>query len=256
MISFNALGSNGRLGNQLFQYAALKGIAAKRGYYYCIPPSNNSDHFKEHQLIHYFNVNTLVGYTGYFTLQEADSGFDSKLFNNCPDNVDLNGYFQSEKYFKHIEGQIREEFTFKYESIYPYPEGDYIAVHVRRGDYLLPWNVINYPECNADYYSKAMYEISAKSNAKFVIVSDDIEWCKNQQIFKDCYFHEGVDHINDLYVMSKAKHNIIANSSFGWWGAWLNSNPDKIVICPKNWYGQTFPENHDKDLIPESWIRM
>jgi hypothetical protein len=179
--------------------------------------------------------------------------FDENLFNNCPDNIDIFGHFQSEKFFHHIRNELINDFTFKNADNMSLPDGDYVAVHVRRGDYMTPTNLQYHHPCSPEYYIEAMSKFDSKT--KFVVLSDDLEWCRQQSFFNGCEFWQGKDLAHDMYVMTKAKHNIIANSSFSWWGAWLNQNYDKIVIAPKKWFGD-IANIDSSDVIPESWIKI
>jgi len=250
MLSMNSLGLNGRLGNQLFQFASLKGIALNRGHDFCIPANFNNNEYYNNQILENFNLGKVnILSTKNDILKERFFHFDENLFNNCPDNVDLYGYFQSEKYFKHIKNIIMEDFSFTYQKEYKLPFEKYISIHVRRTDYVNQPN--NYYHYNELYYEEAINTIGKQN--QFVVFSDDIEWCKKQKIFKDCYFFNGKNNIHDLYAMTMAQSNIIANSTFSWWGAWLNKNNDKIVIAPKNWFGPEI-KNNIKDLFPEDWI--
>ena len=120
---------------------------------------------------------------------------------------------------------------------------------MRRGDYLKLSEF--HAVLGKEYYDKAM---SKYHGAKFVFFSDDIEWCKkNFSSIENTHFVEGETDVVDLYFMSIMKHNIIANSTFSWWGAWLNKNPDKIVIAPHKWYGPKNSHLEDNDIIPEHW---
>lgn len=250
MISYNSLGKYGRLGNQMFQYAALKGIAKNRGYDHVIPYSSGADEYNDHQLFQAFHMyGTLVGTHTGSMVTERFFHFDEELFNNCPNNVDLHGYFQSYKYFDHIRDEIIKDFTFKNKSkVPPYA---YVAVHVRRGDYVNQPDF--HPTCSLEYYAEAMSKFDYGTD--FVIISDDIEWCKQQEVFKNCFFSENTNNIDDLYLMTQASHNIIANSSFSWWGAYLNQNKGK-VICPAQWFGKNYAHYNMEDLRPESWTQL
>jgi hypothetical protein len=249
-ISFNSIGSLGRLGNQMFQFAALKGIAKHRGFDYILIPSEDNDEYKDHKLLTLFkmedvpidNINTTQ------KLTQKDFTFDEDLFNNCPDNVDIFGYFQTEKFFAHIRNELLKDFEFKNVENMIIPEGDYVAIHVRRGDYVSLTE--HHPVCSLEYYQKAM---SMFPNFNFVVISDDLDWCKKQEIFKNCIFLDTNNLANDMYVMTVARHNIIANSSFSWWGAWLNKNANKIVVAPKQWFGDKI-QNNTKDLYCSDWI--
>jgi hypothetical protein len=250
MISYNSLGKHGRLGNQMFQYAALKGIAKNRGFDYTIPFSSGMDRWNDHQLFEAFTMyNCFVGNGKGPMISEKFFHFDKDLFNNCPDDADLHGYFQSHKYFNHVRDELIEDFTFK--NKYNVPNHSYVAVHVRRGDYVNQPDF--HPTCSLDYYREAMSKFDHNTN--FVVLSDDIEWCKQQKLFNNCSFSENTNNIEDLYLMTQASHNIIANSSFSWWGAYLNNN-NGIVICPKNWFGVNYSNYNMDDLRPEEWIQL
>ena len=248
MLSYNGLGRMGRLGNQMFQYASLKGIARNRGFDFCIPWSPFLDPWQDHQLLEVFNLQyglTLDSPSQPRTMDEKSFQFDYELFNYVEDNTDIGGYLQTERYFSHIRDELLEDFSFRQDIMQTSAPG-WTVVHVRRGDYV---NLQQFhPTCTLDYYREAM-EITG---GPFLIVSDDIEWCK-ENIPADGYSYSS--NTQDLYTMTKAKNNIIANSSFSWWGAWLNQNPDKIVIAPKTWFGAGY--SHDtSDLLPESWIKV
>ena len=190
-------------------------------------------------------------------------------------NVYLEGYWQSEKYFKEIEYIIRKDLIIK-----PNLKGrnkdiakkivseNSISLHIRRGNYVANPEIFKvHGTCEQEYYYEAIDYIT--ENVKepyFYIFSDEIEWAKDN--FKIEYAHTFVDinigfdgenyqdekNYEDLRLMSLCKHNIIANSSFSWWGAWLNQNPEKIVIAPKKWFNDESLDT--SDLIPNSWIRI
>ena len=164
--------------------------------------------------------------------------FDEELFVNCPDNVDLVGYFQTEKYFKHIEDEIREDFTFSKEitemckELYnKVVDGESISLHIRRGDYTVN---PNHPTQTVEYYDKALSNFDSK--IPVFVFSDDPSWCHEQELFSDDRFliSDGNATEFDLCLMSLCTYHIIANSSFSWWGAWLAKS--KKIIAPKNWF--------------------
>lgn len=172
-------------------------------------------------------------------------------------NLKLNGYFQSEKYFLHNKKSIidlfkMDEVTKSYIDLKYKLQEETVSLHVRRGDYLKYPN--HHPTCDIDYYRKAVEYIG--NDKIYLIFSDDISWCKqNFDFIEKKMFIEGNTDFQDLYLMSLCKDNIIANSSFSWWGAWMNENPNKRVIAPKKWFGPAI--NHDtKDLIPNTWIKL
>lgn len=186
---------------------------------------------------------------------------------NVPKNCFLQGFWQSEKYFSGIGEQVRRQFSFKLpldnknrrvaEKI---SNVNAVSMHVRRGDYA------NHAETNAthglcsmNYYQSAVRYIVERVEAPhFFVFSDDVSWTKkNLKLNFPCEFvdiNHGSESFNDMHLMSLCKHNIIANSSFSWWGAWLNKNPNKIVIAPQRWFKDS--AINTKDLIPESWVRL
>jgi len=260
MLAFNHLGQLGRLGNQMFQYASLRGIAARRGYEFCIPPSRFEDEWRSHQLFEVFELYNLpkqniryldVGHAP--IANEKHFHFDQLLFDQCPNDISLLGFFQSEKYFKHIEQSIKEDFSFKSHILEPCKEiaenfDNPVSLHVRRTDYLT--NHQNHFNLQLDYYEKALEHFPDR---QVIIFSDDSEWCKQQKLFSDDRFlvSESNDNKIDLCLMTFCKSHIIANSSFSWWGAWL-SESDK-VIAPSKWFGPNNADKNTEDLIPETW---
>ena len=166
----------------------------------------------------------------------------------------LDGYWQSEKYFIEIEDIIRDNLK-PLESIIEilkskYPTENSVSIHIRRTDYVKSNGY--HPVQSIEYYQNAL-DLLEYDN--ILIFSDDIEWCKTNLHFDNMIFVEGNDDIEDLWLMSLCNHNIIANSSFSWWGAWLNENKDKKVIAPKKWFGEKSGLN-DSDIIPEKWIKI
>jgi hypothetical protein len=261
MIGFNALGQMGRLGNQMFQFAALKGIARNRGFEYCFPPTKNKDEWTDHQLVSAFklsNTNSLnIQYIDFDrpVLVEDTFSFNEKVFNECPDWTSLQGYFQSEKYFKHIEDEIKGDFEFRDEILEPckgmISQFDVapISLHIRRTDYLTN---PNHTALDLDYYKKALNEFDA--NSTVLVFSDDPEWCNQQELFSDDRFliAEGNTNYVDMCLMTLCSGHIIANSSFSWWGAWLAKS--NKVVAPSGWFSGCDNEHIDtKDIIPETW---
>jgi len=250
LIGFNDLGNMGWLGNQMFQYASLQGIARHHGYDFAIPPSDGTQ-AHSYGLSNIFvlkNCNNFE-YVNGETLVCDKFEFNENLFENCPDNVNIRGFFQTDKYFSHIKDKIVEDLTFK--NPCPNPYGDFISVHVRRGDYL--HQDYYHPVLNLDYYRRALSELN--SDLPVVVFSDDINWCKENITFAT-YFSEDRSRQEDLYLMTIAKHNIIANSSFSWWGSWLNNTQDKITICPKKWFGLGYLHYNMNDIRPKEWIQL
>jgi len=261
-VAFNHLGKLGQLGNQMFQYAATKGIASKLDVPFMIPNHREvfDDGIGNKYTILLFDVFKLTSASLLGTLrtenyvQENGFLFNKDLFKiDKTENCSLYGFFQTEKYFKHIEKQIRKDFTFKDEIKNECDDlikqfSNPIALHIRRGDFV--WNNKNHPPLSLDYYNSALELFD--SDREVIIFSDDTEWCKEQELFADDRFAvaEGGDQFYDLCLMSMCDDFIIANSTFSWWGAWL-ANRGKVV-APKNWFGEAL--SHDtKDLYCKGW---
>ena len=262
MIGFNHLGRLGRLGNQMFQYAALRGIAAKQEVNYCLPFHNDAvdDGLGNPNRTELFDCFTMETVTS-LNIQMVDSGrpiisegtfhFNEGMFNNQFDWVTLYGFFQSEKYFKHIEETIRKDFTFKDEILDPCEDmmeniGEAVGLHIRRKDYLTN---PNHCALDTEYYEKALAQFP--DDVPVIVFSDEPEWCMEQELFSDDRFmvSENDNGYVDMCLMSMCSDFIIANSSFSWWAAWLGNRGK--VIAPKQW----FPTNDKdtKDLYPETW---
>jgi hypothetical protein len=239
----------GRLGNQMFQYAALKGIATNKGYWYSIPDWDL-------EIKKCFKIPPTLPNNNYETIYIEDFPFNNTFFNSCPDDRDICGYFQTEKYFKHIKKQIKEDFTFKDEILYKSIQylndlnipTEKIALQVRRTDYLTNINFVN---LDLQYYVDALRILN---NLPVIVFSDDIQWCKEQTIFKDSRFiFSNLNDGNlDLCVMSMCDYHIIANSSFGWWGSWLAKS--KKTVAPKRWFTGDLKDWNTKDLYLNDWI--
>lgn len=192
--------------------------------------------------------------------------FDSEFF-NTNSNTYLDGYWVSEKYFSSIPSVIRKEFAFRNKPhehlnaiIQKIKSTQSVSVHFRRGDYVFNTQTNQYHGvCSFDYYDKAVAYISSQiTNGFLFIFSDDIGWVKeNWQINIPHIFVENpsyIHHSEDMRLMSLCKHNIIANSTYSWWAAWLNENDQKIVIAPSKWLNES--SQNTKDIIPEKWIKI
>ena len=202
--------------------------------------------------------------------------FNQELVNTCPDDVSLYGFFQSWKYFISVEDQIREDFTFHSEILEPCKEmidcvEEPIMLHVRRGDPNLTdprgfkWS---YTQCSSqhppqplEYYEKALRAFP--EDQPVIVFSDSVDWVKEQELFKpdrfmisepeEKYSDGSFTPYIDLCLMSLCSHAIIANSSMSWWGAWLQTNPDKMVFAPKMWFGPDYKDKDTKDLYYPGW---
>lgn len=262
MICFTRLGDHGRLGNQIFQFASSLGISNKLGLDFkiidkpcelreCFEIPNNfiisSDHLPN--LTVYFSKNSVI---------DGDVGFDENAL-KISDNTDLFGYFQCAKYFQHLRKDLLQILQFKSEwnnladDIWQNIEkrrnnNSVVSVHVRRGDYLdSPYH----PVSSLDYYQQAF---NLFSDSLFVIFSDDIDWCRANFTGDNIIISSCNNNYVDLKLMTMCDHHIIANSSFSWWGAWLNTSNGKVV-APSKWF-----ENPNSgfqrfdDIYCDDWI--
>ncbi len=278
MISFRSIGYMGRLGNQMFQFASAIGISKKIGLDVFFPTENCSTFLSNGpidpktgvnmrvkcDLLDCFNI-PLDFFKGiqdirvFRGIQEKEFTFDPDMY-RIEDGTDLIGYFQTEKYFKEVRNLILEYFNFKKEiqdsainywkdEVENFLQGSScVSVHVRRGDYTLYPN--HHPTCSKEYYEKAINLF--EEDDKFLIFSDDLEWCREN--FNSPRFHI-VDSKNpyvDLKIMTMCDHHINANSSFSWWGSWLNQKENKRVICPRNWFGPAINKD-TRDVYCEGW---
>lgn len=278
----------GGLGNQMFQYAFKMAYDAAHSQSALINVNTFNTYKSQPYLLDYFNIDKCYATpqqvancqkkyrklrwkfpfrfyhkTFVTTVTETiENIYDPQLINKTGD-VYYTGYFQTEKYFKHIRDDILHAFSLRIplntenkrmlKKIKSTKTS--VSVHIRRGDYTKLQHI--YGATDIKYYKKAMQYISENvSNPHFFIFSNDIKWCKkhfssNKNItFVD--INDGNTGYFDLELMRNCKHNIIANSTFSWWGAWLNENPDKIVIAPGKW----FADNRPTDIIPENWIKI
>ncbi|WP_407494294.1 alpha-1,2-fucosyltransferase [Pseudooceanicola sp. MF1-13] len=271
---------HGRTGNQMFQYAAGRALALELGTDVVLddrlaiakgersltriwdlptveapmPPSKH-DRPVAYTLWRHFGRNPTY-------VREKGLGFNAGFF-DLPDDSYLHGYWQSEKYFGRHSAQIRQDFAL------PAPTGrnaelaDQIAqapsvsLHVRRGDYV---GNATHGICDQAYYDRALQALLPQlSDAPVIYVfSDEPDWARDNLILpgqKVVIDHNGEDaDFEDMRLMSLCDHNILANSSFSWWGAWLNANPDKIVVGPKTWFSN--PKLSNPDILPQDWLRV
>jgi hypothetical protein len=181
-------------------------------------------------------------------------------------NAYLTGYWQSEKYFSDVAEIIRADFAFREQLSRPnvllaerVRHSMAVSLHVRRGDYLTdPSANAAHGLCSLEYYRSAIEHIAARvANPEFFIFSDDIAWARsNLDIPFPRHFvdhNQGAESYNDMHLMSLCRHHIIANSSFSWWGAWLNARQDKIVVAPRKWFAKTDSIEH---LLPAGWLAL
>lgn len=276
----------GGLGNQMFQYAAGRSLAHANntqlkldisGYNnqkgitprsYMLDIFNIQSNYANKTEIYKFRGNNILLRIFKMNpyIMEKQFYFDPKI-HIVKDNSYLDGYWHSEKYFKNIEQIIRQEFTYinkpdktNKELIKQIDSCNSVSVHVRLGDYVEDEKTNQFHGvCRLDYYKAAItHEARQVKSPHFFVFSDDPGWCKANLHLKypTTYVtnnHGGKDY-EDMRLMSECKHNIIANSSFSWWAAWLNQYPDKTVIAPKKWFNDK--SINTRDLIPKSWIKI
>ncbi|MEW6386379.1 MAG: alpha-1,2-fucosyltransferase [Thermodesulfobacteriota bacterium] len=281
----------GGLGNQMFQYALGRRLAIKNGVSLKMDigtlgvelPGGTTRNYG----LHAFNIKAHLASpeeivfrpsqaddgvsqtgnrTGLKSFSERQFNFDPEIL-NLPDHVYLQGFWQTEKYFKPIEEVIRKDFRVKI----PPSEANKrmidiitgknsVSLHIRRGDYV--WDEKTqqiHGNCSLDYYARAVKLMGEKHRDMHLFVfSDDMGWAKNN--FRSDYpltlvdINDDSHNYEDLRLMSLCQHQIIANSSFSWWGAWLNRNPDKLVIAPRQWFAHT--GFNTCDLIPDDWLKI
>jgi hypothetical protein len=277
----------GGLGNQLFQYATGRAIAEKNK----VPFKLDLTDFRKYKLRNFDldKFNLPVELASATEIGELKPGSPisralqylkpvaqrtwhresvlhyNKSIEKLGANVYLKGYFQSEKYFSNIAGQLKAELTIQPQYIASVTtlgarlkNENSISVHIRRGDYTSAAAADVHPLLTQTYYLKAIELIARKiPSPVFYVFSDDQEWTRQHLPVNNAVYVSGVlsrTHLEDFYLMSQCRHNIIANSSFSWWSAWLNDNPSKTVIAPKEWFTKGWQEIDDR--IPNSWLKM
>jgi len=281
------------LWNQMFQYAFIKALSLRNKVDFKLDISWFNTYFRPYELEIFdiekkyatkndvpfyekiFNCNkyswksfVLCNYTRLFLASLNKKHFFEKDFKNYFLNIEdwyIEWYFQSEKYFKDYEQEIRKDFNFiikpsekNIDTIKIIKNSNSVSLHIRRWDYLLNKNSYIW-FLWLEYYKKSIKIIKGKiENPTFFVFSDDINWVKeNLKISNKVYYidwNKWNKSYEDMRLMSLCKHNIIANSSFSWWGAWLNSNKEKIVIAPKKWFNSNIRDY--SDIIPEKWIKI
>jgi hypothetical protein len=303
------IGQNGRLGNQLFQAASAIGAAESLSGSFGFPdtweaaakifnknlptlPAEVSSRLSTGTLVPP-PLNLVENKTGYINIPNflrnqlappSPAGQEWQLIN-------LNGYFQSEKYFNHCRDsllrqlapkpQLAEYIRKKYRFL---ADERWTSLHVRRGDYttLAQDHPLNPHPCQSpEYYSRAIEELGATN---LLVFSDDIKWCKKNFKQFNCLFVEEREHLpaelssshpqfqklsnfnlesdyTEINIMAQCSDHIIANSSFSWWGAWLNQSSSKKVVAPLNWFSSQFaavstdnPSTYLEDILPPDWI--
>lgn len=261
--SFNRLGNHGHLGNQMFQYSAIKSLSIKHNRDFMIPPKDVFGKYYyttlRSNIDDCFNINCSRGISDFPIHEERHFHFDKETYENPPEgNVDLLGFFQSDKWFKHIDDQIKKDFQFKSEyydiasdlKTQLSDNSELVGIHIRRTDFVTNNNHVSQ---DMSYYEKCLLDLP--KTCKVLIFSDEPEWCKKQDLFSEDRFL--VSEVNDPYIdlclMSLCDYVITANSTYSWWGAYL-SNAKKIFI-PSLWNPDSNPINAS-DLYVDGWIKV
>lgn len=273
----------GRLGNQMFQFSSTLGISKKNGFEAKFPIENCVNELPYGPIDFTTGKNSLTRCNlldcfkidpSYFiprnqirvlrVYQESKFSYDSSV-EKIEDQTSLSGYFQTEKYFSHCKDLILSQFKFKddyynqsrsfLDSVKNFDSSKKVcSIHVRRGDYVMYPN--HHPCCTVEYYQSAIEKInSVLAIDKFIVFSDDPEWCKSEFNDEKFIISNLISPYSELCCMSLCDNNIIANSSFSWWASWLNKNQNKIVICPKRWFGDLLQKD-TSDISSEGWITI
>ncbi len=280
---------NGRLANQMFEWAFAKVLSQNSGKNVLIDDSEETlklDCFKVfdniktvekslkyklfRKIIPFRNLRNKLTALNFDKMQniqeECFCTFRQNLLEiNKP--CYIKGFFQSEKYFKNIREDLLKDFSLNVDlneqnkkMLEKIQSTNSVSIHFRRGDYTKKRVADKYGSCSVEYYKNAVEYIS-NNNEKTItlfIFSDDIDWVRNNVKFDCETFYVDINSAKqgyfDLELMKNCKHNIIANSSFSWWGAWLNENESKIVVAPKWWMKDIDTTRENIDIIPEGWI--
>ncbi|HMO78953.1 MAG TPA: alpha-1,2-fucosyltransferase [Candidatus Paceibacterota bacterium] len=252
----------GGLGNQMFQYAygrALS-VAGEKILFVKNFPKNGMRSFR----LDVYNISDKINFI------DKKNNYIKNKFEAILSYLNIkkeDGYYQSEDYFKNIKSLIKQEFSPKTISSTTKELESKIknstnptAIHIRRSDYLNKNNIKLFHICDKKYYIDSINQIinlKKEKNTDFFIFTDDIKWAKeNLSEIEKIFFisDKKLQEYEEIYLMSVCKNNIISNSTFAWWGAWLNKNGDKIVIAPKYWFKNKLTTN--TNIIPKEWITI
>jgi hypothetical protein len=246
----------GGLGNFLFQIAHGYSLSLDNDVQFGIDLNKIwvvHTHWSEYMNNIFRNVPTII-----LPTQIHNYVYESLTYKPTPyvQNIFLDGYFQSEKYFINNKEKILDLFkiddtTLEYlKSKYPsIVDGDNTcSIHVRRGDFL---NIDFYNKLNMDYYNKAIDLVGRDKN--FIIFSNDVQWCKDNFVGINATFIENEKDYIDIYLMSLCKDNITSNSTFSWWGSYLNPNTNKKIYTPRTWF---IHSHSNEDILPNEWIKI
>lgn len=259
----------GGLGNQMFQYAICRSIAEINSYDFKLDIQSFSNYKKRIYELDKFNIQNNIATDADINkcktiYKESSMLYDEKMF-SINDNSYLAGYWQNEKYIKNIREILLKEFTLnkysdKFNNYLNNIDGYSVSIHIRRSDYITETHTNKYHGiCSNEYYYKSLLMLDNYIDVSNILVfSDDKDYVKNNldlSTYKHVYYIEDISDIEEMMLMSRCKHNIIANSTFSWWGAWLNTNPEKIVIAPKKWFNNIEAQNN-QEIVPNEWIKI
>ncbi|TAF63061.1 MAG: alpha-1,2-fucosyltransferase [Cytophagales bacterium] len=284
----------GGLGNQLFQYAIARHLAIINDTEVLLDTTAFEDFYKLHKYsLQHFSIKATIAKRTQleavynfphnltrlqrlwqsrilgkknFHLIEEQFNYQPNIIKKYAGNVSIDGYWQTEKYFLEIADMLRQELKIITSSekedikvLQNIQKTDSVSLHIRRADYTNPETALIHGLCSIEYYQEAVKNIADKiPNPTFFIFSDDITWAEeNLKLDFPMVFvgHNNADkNYEDLRMMSTCQHHIIANSSFSWWGAWLNPNPNKVVIAPQKWFSTN--ERNYQDVVPNNWIKL
>jgi len=261
----------GGLGNQCFQYALGRHLSEIHHAELKIDISEFETYKLHVYSLGHFNIKENFASSKEAAeltrVREKHLHYDPEIL-NLPDGIYLQGYWANEKYFTGIAEIIRHELTVKSplsgkdkETAGQIASCESVSLHIRRGDYLPNTYTEQILEaCSLDYYlCSVKHIVNIVKRPHFFVFTDDKVWVrKNFQLPYPVTLvdHNGDDkNYQDMRLMSLCKHNIIANSTFSWWGAWLNNNPGKMVFAPKKWFTEK-ARSSVRDLIPDSWIKV
>lgn len=252
MLSFSQLGKKGNLGNQLFQIASTIGLARKHGHSWCFPDWKYCMYFET-------SLEKCSNKSHFKRLEEKFYHHQAWPIND--NNYDLDGWLQTEKYFDieftkdffSFKPAIKSQLLKNHHKIF---KKETILISVRRGDF------VHHPlyfQLSYKYYFLALtHNFSKWKNYNLVFTSDDIQWCKKHfGRFKNAYFLEGLDPMQQIIVSAECDHFIISNSTFSWWQAWLGEKQNSKIIRPaKNHRDTEYVQVNDKDYFPDRWIKF
>lgn len=282
----------GGLGNQLFQYAMGKSLSLKLDEDLILDATSFNEYKLHNYSLSHFNIsarlsneedldilsNGLVSkclrslglrpQVNYFV--DKQDGFDRAINSIKKGSVNyFDGYWQSFKYFEDIKDVILNDFKLlvpptdlDLATIKQINDSSAVSVHIRRGDYVTSQSTNQiHGTCDIDYYKRAILEIENRfPNSTYFIFSDDIEWVKSNLVIQSPHYYvehnDANSNFQDLRLMSLCNHNIIANSTFSWWAAWLNQHSDKTILAPSRWFNDERLQSNYVDLCPYDWTKI